>query len=463
MYFRLSLLGFALAIVALSIAAYFKYPGQGYLYLLFTIVCNAFLFLGFRKRAIFFDAFIGIFLWLGFWLKLSYRVVFVEGVPFALLGSFDGSAAAFDRALLVSSCGMAALLAASFLRERFFTYPDRTLELARPGLLSFYRRHRKAVVLVFLGATAFIAASNAYLGIYQRGMVTQTVLPYGLNGVYKWLLQFGLASGSALIIRFEIEIARNATWMAVFPPLIEGFLSNVSLLSRGMVLNISALYLGAYECLRAHKARFNLSIVVVSILAFAILFAASVFTVNFLRSQSQSQAKVMAEVRGMTGALFIDRWVGIDGVMAVSSSPKLGWDFWREAWREKYSEHTLSFYDRNLIDSPYVNADKSKYHFISLPGVIAFFFYPGSYLFLFGSLFCLGLLAAAIEVAAFRLGGANLILCSLMAQVVAFRYASIGYVPTQSYLLFGALILNLLIIYGADRVMTSAQTKAARD
>lgn len=464
---RLLISVFAVAIVALAAVTYSKYAGQGYVYLLFAIVCNALLFLGFRKKAIFFDAFIGVFLWLGFWLKLSARIAFADGLVFDMLGSFDGSGAAYDRALLVSSCGMAGLLAASFLRERFFSYSGSPREPAQSGLLNFYRRHRMAVVLVFLTVTSFVAASNELLGIYQRGMVAQTVLPYGLNGVYKWLLQFGLASVSALIIRFEIEIARNATWMAAFPALIEGFLSNVSLLSRGMILNVGALFFGAYVSLRAQKLRLNPAVVLISGFAFVVLFAASVYAVNYLRSASIDAANILPsgsrnDPGGMTNALLIDRWVGIEGVMAVSTSPKLGWDLWREAWREKYSEHATSFYDLNLIDSPYSGLDMSRHHFITLPGVIAFCFYPGSYLFLFGCLFFLGAFAAAIEAAAFRLGGANLILCSLMAQVVAYRYASFGYVPAQSYLLFGTLFLNLVIIYCADRALILAQSRAAR-
>lgn len=468
MYLRLLVSVFTFAIVALSAAAYLRYPGHGYVYLLFAIVFNSVLFLGFRKRAIFFDAFIGVFLWLGFWLKLSVRVALENIASFSALGSFDMSGDAFDRALLVSCCGAAGLLVASFVRERCFNYPERPRELARFGLLAFYLRHRAATVLVFLTVVAFVAITNAYFGIYQRGMVTQTVLPHGLNGVYKWLLQFGLASGSALIIRFEIEIARRVTWTAIFPGLIEGFLSSASLLSRGMILNVGALYFGAYVFLRAQKARLQPGVALISGLAFIVLFAASVYAVNFLRSESIDAAKILPrgatnDPGSMTIALLVDRWVGIEGVMAVSSSRRLGWELWQEAWSEKYDERANSFYDTNLIDSPYTGLETSKHHFISLPGVIAFFFYPGSYLFLFGCLFALGAFAAAIEVATFRLGTGNLILCSLMAQVVAYRYASFGYVPAQSYLLFGALFLNLFLIYSADWVLTSAQIRAARN
>ena len=66
-------------------------------------------------------------------------------------------------------------------------------------------------------------------------------------------------------------------------------------------------------------------------------------------------------------------------------------------------------------------------------------------------MFVLGVIAAIIEYFVFRLGGKNVILCSLLAQVVAFRYLSFGYVPMQSYLLFGTIFLNLFIIYFADK------------
>ena len=163
----------------------------------------------------------------------------------------------------------------------------------------------------------------------------------------------------------------------------------------------------------------------------------------------------------MTTPLLIDRWVGIEGVMAVSGYPKLGWDLWKSAWKESYNEHEISYYDNNLIDSPYVGTDKTVHHFISLPGIIAFFFYPGSFLLLFSSMFALGVFAATIEAFVFKLGGENVILCALIAQVVAFRYSSFGYVPKQSYLLFGTIFLNLIIIWLADKAFERVYKKTA--
>ncbi|HOQ43285.1 MAG TPA: hypothetical protein PK178_14080, partial [Smithellaceae bacterium] len=167
-------------------------------------------------------------------------------------------------------------------------------------------------------------------------------------------------------------------------------------------------------------------------------------------------------ITNITLTLFVDRWVGMEGVMAVSSYPDLGWDLSKTAWKETYNENETSFFDNTFIASPYINTDKTKFHYISLPGIVAFLFYPGSFLFLFVCMFILGVIAAIIEYFVFRLGGENVILCSLIAQVVAFRYLSFGYVPMQSYLLFGSIILNLFIIYFADKMLLMLYSKDFR-
>ncbi len=458
---------FALACLGLALVAGSRYEGHWIIYAVFTLTANALLFSGFRHKAIYFDTFIGIFLWLGFWLKLSLRVAFASGQFHESIGAFDGSGAAFDHALMVASWGFGGLLVASFIRQRLFCYTSAPPSCEGQGLFELYRAYRKTCLVLFGLLVLGIALSNIWLGIYQRGMVTQTVLPFGLNGIYKWLLQFGLSSMAALIIRFEIELQRNVSMMAIFPPLVECFASNVSLLSRGMVLNAAALGLGGLRTVLGMNVRLQLRTVAVAAIAFTALFAASVLCVNYLRASSvlggiyhlptaESPEPKLAydsndfakSAKSMTGPLFIDRWVGIEGVMAVSSSSRLGWPLWKEAWQEKFQEGQLSLFDRYFIDSPYNEAaiDKSKHHFVSLPGVIAFFYYPGSMAFVFAGLLLLGWVGALFEFLSYRLAGQNWVLCSLLAQVVAFRYASFGYVPSQSHLLFGTVLLNVLLI-----------------
>ncbi len=51
----------ATIILYLALTALPNYPGQASVYIFFTIISNALLYVGFSKNAIFFDAFIGVF------------------------------------------------------------------------------------------------------------------------------------------------------------------------------------------------------------------------------------------------------------------------------------------------------------------------------------------------------------------------------------------------------------------
>lgn len=440
-----------------------KYPGSSFVYIAFTIASNTLLYMGFNKNAIFFDAFIGVFFWLGFWLKTTLRLILSNGLFNEAVGNFDASPEAFDRGLLVAVCGLMALVFASIIRRKYlFNYSENAQILASAGLFKIYEKYRSFLLSLFVVIFIFIAASNALLGIYQKGSITQTFLPFGINGVYKWLLLFGLASISALVLRFEFELNKSTKLLVMALALFETFLTNVSQLSRGMVLNAGGLLYGVIISLKVNNIKTNLKFLITTLTLFVFLFVSSVLVVNFMRTHLYNddlKEPVLKELNTMTSPLFIDRWVGIEGVLAVSSYPKLDWDLFATALREKYNENETSFYDNNFITSSYIYTDKTKHHFISLPGIIAFFFYPGSYWFLFISMFVLGGFAAFIEYSAFKLGGKNLILCSLLGQVVAYRFASFGYVPAQSYLLFGAIYLNLFLIYFAEKMALYFNTR----
>jgi hypothetical protein len=436
----------------LAVFALAKYPGQALVSVLFTLTATALLYFGFRRDAIFFDAFIGVFLWLGFWLKLSVRVAFFDGRFYDPVGHFDGSPAAFDRALIAASCAFIGLLAARVVRARLFVYPAGVIERSDHGLFTFYRNHRRAVLIAYCALVVGVAASNAYLGIYQRGNVPRTVLPYGLGGVYSWLLLFGLASFSAVLLHLEFRLRRQTSYLALVLSLLETFLSNTSLLSRGMLFNAGALGYGVLRSLKFDGLRTSVRFWVVAGALFVALFASSVVSVNYLRNYF-SFPQDFIEANRETKALILDRWVGMEALMSVSSHPRQGWELWREAWQERPAAQ-LSFYDRTFIASPYVDADLTRHRFISLPGIVAFLFYPGSFLFLLACMAALGSLAALVEISVFKLGGRNLILCALLAQVVAWRYAHFGFVPAQSYLLFGAVYLNLFLIHFSDRALS---------
>jgi len=439
-----------------------EYAGNSLLFFIFSFVFNVLLLMGIRKNANFFDFYIGIFFWIGFWLKLTVRILFFDTKFSEATGAFDFSGDSFDSALIVCICGASALILGSLIREKIFPKLINR-KIVDSCQEQFYFKKRIYIIIIFTVLFISISYINVYFGIYQKGEITKTILPYNINSVFKWLLLFGLASFSALILKFEIDNNKKIPIIIWTIIIIESFFSNTSLLSRGMILNSGAIAIGALVLLRKNKIfLLNLKNIILSSIIFCIFFTMSIIIVNDLRGNGSGNFRLgilgdmfnknnESQQRGNdlehATPLLLNRWVGIEGVLSVTSSKRLGLELWNEAWSERYSENTMGFYDSNLIDSPYKNTDFKKYHHISLPGITAFLFYPGSLVFLFFSMISLSIFASIIEIFVFKVGGENLILCSLISMVVAYRYTSFGYVPFQSYLLFGSIIISTLIIY----------------
>lgn len=469
---RLSLLALFIFCVALTVITLFNYPGRGYIYVLFSILLNTLLFFGMRKDSIFFDFFIGVFFWLGYWLKFSVRTTWKDGKFFEPVGNFDYSGSAYDHSLLVVSYGVASLLLVRVLRARFiFTYPEDAAIKGFDGLCAFYEKHRTKIWMAFVLMVLFISISNAYLGIYQRGMTPRTFLPYKLGGVYTWLLFFGATSVSALMLNAEIKLGRAIPYTLILLVLLEIFASNVSMLSRGMILNSGALLVGVYVALKMRKTSLSAGRLLPAAVILVVLVASSVVLVNYMRYQlfggyqlADEEPVPYAEqftTKGMR--LFLDRWVGMEGAMAVSSYPELGWKLFKETWGEEYQDYGSSLYDRKISEaiSEEYNAwlKENNRHFITMPGILSFFYYPGSYVFLFIAMLIVGSIGAGIEIATYKLTGSNVILCSLIAFVVAFRFVNFGYVPARSYLLFGTIAINIMLIYFLSRLLVGRYAK----
>jgi len=456
--------------VLLTFVTCYYYPGRVLAYIAFSVLANALLFLGLRRDSIFFDFFIGGLFWLGYWLKFSVRMILMEGRFHEHVGSFDYSPAAYDHALAVASCGLGALVLVRLVRARFiFRYPENAGLIGLDGLCEFYERRNKFLWTAFLALVLVLAASNFYFGIYQRGLAPRTTLPYQLGGIYTWLLLFGGASISVLMLEFEIRLHRAIPYTLFALALLETFASSVSMLSRGMILNTGALLVGIYVVFRIRNIALEFKPTVLAAVAIFTLFSASIALVNSLRQLELYAARAdeanPSDVRFHPGTLvydsnrlFVDRWVGIDGVAAVSSYPGLGWELFKEALGEKYQGRGTTMYDLKIAKSTskelYAWLVENDKHFITLPGIIAFFFYPGSFVFLFAAMLLVAAIGSGIEIAVYRVSG-SLILCSLIAFVVAYRFAHFGYVPARSYLLFGAIALNVALIQLAHRLLVA--------
>jgi hypothetical protein len=464
MYFKLNypnvtsciISSLALALLVLTYYGYLTYIGSKWVYLIFTFVSHSLLILGLTSKALFFDFFIGLFFWLGFWLKFTVKLIFYNAIFSEPIGYFEGSSSSYNHALMVATVGMSGLLVATLIRRKFFKDYFKNQTRLTTGLELIYQKNRIKILSVFFAIIILVGVTNFNFGIYQKGTITQTFLPFGLNNIYKWLLIFGMTSISALILDLEFKVKKNISLISFAISIFETFFTSISMLSRGMILNSSSIILGIFRLYNSKKQQISPKYLFAGCLIFLIFFlvsqqAVGTFRTNLFKNDplniSISETNKFTELNHIAGNIFIDRWVGMEGVMSVVSYPHLSAKLFKDALNEKYVEDDTSFYDKYILTdkSPYVNVDKSKHHFLSLPGIIAFLYYTGSYLFLFIVMCFIGGLSAGLEVVSYKLTG-NLILVSLISQVVAYRLSNFGYVASQSYLLFGTIILNIVLV-----------------
>ena len=143
--------------------------------------------------------------------------------------------------------------------------------------------------------------------------------------------------------------------------------------------------------------------------------------------------------------------MGIDGIMAVTSKKELlSLKFLLSSFNERASKDTPTFYEltfgleENAVsDDLYENVKGN-----TLPGILAYLYYSGSLLMLFTGIFILSIIASYLEFVSLKLSSYNLIFSSLIGQVIdSFRFIHFGYLPHQTYLLFGTIILTILFVY----------------
>ena len=83
----------------------------------------------------------------------------------------------------------------------------------------------------------------------------------------------------------------------------------------------------------------------------------------------------------------------------------------------------------------------------TLPGLMAFLFFSGSYVFLFFSIILFSFFATLLEYLIYKSTNKNLIASGLIGMVIAYRFAHFGYLPSRSYLLFGSIICLVILFF----------------
>lgn len=431
-----------LPLLLISAIAYPAYPGSFGIYLLFDVSFIAMLLLALpapRSHAYVFFAFM---LFLGFWSKLMFHLVY--GTNFLEpTGTFSGKSAEWNRALGVAS---AAAIGVSIARVIQLTQAGRL----RSWITAFpapvppgYRAWRRTIWIASILAMLGLNLLNFQVAFYQTGVNPTLILPLHLNVPLGWLINIGFAFWFAVLIQWEFRTAPQNLAATLFAPIIEGVVSSASALSRSFYIIHTVSYFFALSTqwtgARAALSRrllvglmvlwtvcFAVSLALASWLRIHIYFLAYEPAVMTIPAQKQVPSAPIPGAATATGdmtplakqsainevgRLFVQRWVGLEGVLAVSSYPNLGFGLFSEAIRVSPKTGNASVYQ--VISKSQYEASE-RFSFATLPGIVAILFYSGSLAVVVAGTMLVTLLMIGTEFAALRYT-ANPFLASMMA------------------------------------------------
>ncbi len=450
------------------------YSGNKIIYFLFSIISFYLIIFSFRKKSLFYENFFGVFLLLGFWSKLSFILIlktnFTEG-----WNSYNfPSPQTFDNALISSSIGILGFIIFGHLRELFFSYP---VKLNYDINTKFYENNRKLILIFFVFLFVIISYINHYFQIYQRGLIGQSY-NFIFSGFIKTSLLYFLSLCSAIILYYEVASFKRVFIFIFLLVFLESFLSSVSMLSRGMIFNSFALVFAFYKLSNKINLKVNFTYFSKIISILILIFVISIIFINQIRINihadinANNQKKILnindekinrsnedlifiKRVNNFLHKstyrikhLLIHRWVGIDSMLVINEhKEKLSFNLFMDSIKEKFNANSLSFYENTFNIYPqdhYSSISNKKGN--TLPGLIAFLFFSGSYVFLFFMIIFFSFIAFVIEYLMFKSSSKNLFASALIAMVIAYRFAHFGYLPARSYLLFGS-IIGIIIMF----------------
>lgn len=414
--------GFVLAAAALLGLAFARYAGSAFVFAFFNVCFILLAGLIFPKPRVYVYIFLAGLLFLGFWLKVVVQTVWSPGFV-EPTGDFSGTPHEWDAALLAASWGALGAAAPRFvhliLMSRRTSHEAQNSELAAPF---WFRHSRRLIWALSFGSVLILNVANLNLAFYQVGVNPKLILPLHLNVLVPWLINIGFALWIATLVHWDFELKKQSLSKSLLVPMVEAFLSSVSVMSRLLfLLHAGPYWIVLMEHWRNWKGRLSRRTIAVVAACFAALLALSVLTVFWLRvldyhavelntllqesaaktvpppaavakdvppaasvaKNASRQHTLLAYQRDVLVRqlpdLFVHRWVGLEGVLVVGSLSDRGQDLFVAAVTDDPKRGAESLFQRHA-KTPFLASDSKTYTFLSNSGIIALLFYSGSFL-----------------------------------------------------------------------------------
>ena len=467
---------FYIFILTTIISGSYFYIGNKIVFLIFGLLSNFIFFFVFSKKTYFFEIFFGGFLWLGFWYKFLIIIIFDEykfreGAGVFKSYNYNEQIQILDNSLITICYGLLGFLLACLIKNtllnNFFDLKKNFLENNKFLNIKFL----KFFLLIFIIIYLTITYSNFFLGVYQRGILPTYNLHFSISAIYKWLLLFGFSSFIAFIFIFAFKNKFNIYLLSI-TSIIETFITNLSFLSRGMIFNLFAIFIGLYKSNKFYDLKINLKFFLIYFLSIIFFFYISVITVNYLRANiffikidttniaevdklsetEETKNLVIKKKYNNARKAFIEflslsrtRWVGVDALVAVESFEGKSFEFFKQSFNDEFDKNKYPFYEKN-VQKRVKNQNNTIQYGITTPGIFAFTYYTGSQIFVFITIFLISFLLLNFEKFVFLIFN-NLILCSMLSQVLAYRLIHFGYMPQNTYMLLTSILITIIGLF----------------
>ena len=462
---------FFISIFIIFIQTLNNYQGNKFYYILFSLTFNFVIFKVFFKKFYLFELFFGLMLWLGFWFKFS---IYQSNI-YRNSSIFDGRVLCnfnldnFDQVILVSRFGcigfILSIIAFNIINKFVFQNKVRKYEIINKNFL--YR-----LLILFLSFYVFFILTNFFYEIYQKGINANTEDVFIIKVIFSYLYNIGFGAGLCFFIYNLHNYNLNFFFLIIILIAIEGFFTNLTMMSRNMVLYSSSIFLGyvllIYE---NNQIKFLKIKLIFSYLILLSIFFISILGTNFLRNEKyysesnqetffKSDCLVKGNENYFYGSnllnLFITRSIGIEGVMSTQMNKNiLGFDLIKETLKENVL-NDQSFYEKKFLTNQNRSRDYKNSNQVILPGIFGYLYFSGSIFFLSSSLFLISFIFLFFEkIILFYTN--NHVLRSFLVFCIVWRLINFGYLVSNTLnfilsIFFTFIIINLaqLFLYGKN-------------
>lgn len=450
-------------LITITSGSYF-YEGNKLIFLLFGLLSNLIFFFVFSKKTYFFEIFFGGLLWLGFWYKSLIIIIFFdyelkEGANSFMKFSKEDQIQVFDNSLIVICYGLAGFLLACLIKNTLLNNFYNIKKNLKKNINNLNIKFFIFILLIFIITYLIITYTNFHLSIYQRGVLQTYSVHFTISAIYKWLLLFGFSTFIAFIFIFSFQ-NKLKIYLVSTMSIVETFITNLSFLSRGMIFNLFAIFIGLYKSNKLYNLKLNLKFFLIYLLSIMCFFYLCVISVNYLRANVYFNKTIETKKYDTNKKAFDEflllsktRWVGIDALISVESFEGKSFNFFKQSFNEQFDKNKIPFYERN-VQKRIKTENKAKQYGITTPGIIAFLYYTGSKNFVFFIIFLISILFLTFEKFIFIVFK-NPILCSMLSQVLAYRLIHFGYMPQNTYMLLTSILITIMGLYLMKKFLTN--------